>query len=232
MQLYRNSRLIKRNKTLGRIMMFGGLGASFAAVIIVFVWPSLVSLALVLMLSGGFFSQLGTNVFKRFGTSPRIDQVIDDSLKGLGDHYGMFHYYLGTDHALVAPAGVFALLPRDEQGEIRYETDRWMLTPAKRRFGRGPKPIKGIERDARRDGNALTQSIARGLPDSPEVSIVPLVVFIANDTTVAGDNAPVPAVHLKKLKAFIRRQERQKSLSPEEIRELAENLKIVAAEEG
>ena len=49
MQLYRNERLIKRNNFLGRLMTFGGLGASFAAVIIVFLQPSLLSLAFGLM---------------------------------------------------------------------------------------------------------------------------------------------------------------------------------------
>ncbi|MES0338631.1 MAG: hypothetical protein ABUK15_01095, partial [Anaerolineales bacterium] len=60
MRLYRNERLIKRNKFLGRVMMFGGLGASFAAVLIVFLQPTLLSLAFGLMLAGGLFSQLGT----------------------------------------------------------------------------------------------------------------------------------------------------------------------------
>ncbi|MEE8121999.1 MAG: hypothetical protein V3T55_10740, partial [Anaerolineales bacterium] len=97
MQLFHNERLIKRNKFLGRMMMFGGLGASFAAVIIVFLKPSFLSLAFGLMLAGGLSSQLGTAVYNRFGRSPRIDQVLDDSLKGLGDNYALFHYYLGTN---------------------------------------------------------------------------------------------------------------------------------------
>ena len=232
MQLYRNDRYIKRNKTLGRIMMFGGLGASFAAVIIVFVNSSLVSLALILMLGGGLFSQLGTGVHNRFGRSPRMDEALDDSLKGLGDNYAMFHYYLGTDHALFTPAGVFALVPRDEQGTIHYESDRWIYTPAKRRFGRGQKPIKGIERDTTRDVNALKQSLSKRLPDAQQIVVTPLLVFVANDTTVDTDNAPFPAVHIKKLKSYIRRQDRQKSLSAEEIRELAGILNVIADNPG
>ncbi len=221
MRLYRNERLIKRNKFLGRLMMFGGLGASFAAVLIVFLAPELLSLAFGLMLAGGLFSQLGTAVYNRFGRSPRIDEVLDDSLKGLGDNYTMFHYYLSTNHALFTPAGVFALIPRDEKGKVRYESDQWILKLSKRRFGRSQKPLKDIERIAARETKGLERALTKKLPNCSEIPVNPLLVFVADEATLDLDGSPIPASHRKKLKSTIRRLERRKSFSAEEIHQLA-----------
>ena len=206
--------------------MFGGLGASFAAVIIVFIQPTLLSLAFGLMLAGGLFSQLGTAVHNRFGRSPRIDEVLDDSLKGLGDNYAMFHYYLSANHALFTPAGVFALIPRDEKGEVRYESDRWILKLGKRRFGRSQKTLKDLERNAARDTKALKRALTKKLPNCSEMPVNPLLVFIADEATLNLDGAPIAAVHRKKLKSYLRRLERQKSCSAEEIQQLVSAFNI------
>ena len=207
-------------------MMFGGLGASFAAVIIVFLQPTLLSLAFGLMLAGGLFSQLGTAVHNRFGRSPRIDEVLDDSLKGLGDNYTMFHYYLSATHALFTPAGVFALIPRDEKGEVRYESDRWILKLGKRRFGRSQKTLKDLERNAAREMKALKRALTKKLPNGSEMPVNPLLVFIADEATLNLDGAPIAAVHRKKLKSYLRRLERQKSYSAEEIQQLVSAFNI------
>ncbi len=206
--------------------MFGGLGASFAAVIIVFLAPELLSLAFGLMLAGGLFSQLGTAVYNRFGRSPRIDEVLDDSLKGLGDNYTMFHYYLSANHALFTPAGVFALIPRDEKGEVRYESDRWILKLGKRRFGRSQKTLKDLERNAAREMKALKRALTKKLPNGSEMPVNPLLVFIADEATLNLDGAPIAAVHRKKLKSYLRRLERQKSYSVEEIQQLVSAFNI------
>jgi hypothetical protein len=46
-------------------------------------------------------------------------------------------------------------------------------------------------------------------------------VFIADEATLDLDGAPIAAVHRKKLKSYLRRLERQKSYSAEEIQQLA-----------
>ena len=179
-----------------------------------------------LMLAGGLFSQLGTAVYNRFGRGPRIDEVLDDSLKGLGDNYTMFHYYLGTNHALFTPAGAFALIPRDEKGEVRYESDQWILKLGKRRFGRSQKTLKDLERNAAREMKALKRALTKKLPNGSEMPVNPLLVFIADEATLNLDGAPIAAVHRKKLKSYLRRLERQKSYSVEEIQQLVSAFNI------
>lgn len=207
-------------------MMFGGLGASFAAVIIVFLQPSYLALAFGLMLAGGLFSQLGTAIHNRFGRSPRIDQILEDSLKGFDDTYALFHYYLGTHHALFTPAGAFALIPRDEQGEVLFESNQWIHKPSKRKFGRRRKPLKDLERIAARETKSMKKALTKKFPNRSEIPVDPLLVFIASDTTVSAEGSPTLAAHRKKLKPYLRRLERWKSFSTEEIHQLAATFSI------
>jgi hypothetical protein len=51
-------------------------------------------------------------------------------------------------------------------------------------------------------------------------------VFIADEATLDLDGAPIAAVHRKKLKSYLRRLERQKSYSAEEIQQLVSAFNI------
>jgi hypothetical protein len=140
----------------------------------------------------------------------------------------MFHYYLGTNHALFTPAGVFALIPRDEKGEVRYESDQWVHKLSKRRFGRSQKPLKDLERNSARETEAIKQVLAKRLSNRSEIPVNPLLVFFADDTTLDLDGSPIPASHRKKLKSYLRRLERRKSFSSEEIHQLASAFNIAS----
>jgi hypothetical protein len=51
-------------------------------------------------------------------------------------------------------------------------------------------------------------------------------VFFADETTIDLDGSPIPASHRKKLKSYLRRLERRKSFSAEEIHQLASAFNI------
>lgn len=226
MQQFSNSRLIHRNGRVGRILMFSGLGITIVAAALVFWDPNLVMLALIAMLIGGLFSQIGTALFNRFGREPRMDQVLDASLKGLDDRYATFHYLLGSDHVLVAPEGIFALIPRWEKGEVRYQDGSWYHTKPRGRFSlwNRERVLRGFEKEAARELKALDKSLERNLGDANELNTNAIVVFIAGDTVLDVDSAPVLAIHRKKLKDLIRSLERGKSLDREAVRRLAKNV--------
>ena len=78
MQLYVNEKKIRRNRTLGRWMMFGGLGASLIAVAISFLAQVYIFYALILMLAAGLVSQIGTAIYNRFG---HVMGLVSEALK-------------------------------------------------------------------------------------------------------------------------------------------------------
>lgn len=227
MRQYSNETMIKRNGRFGRAMMYLGLGMTIAAAVIVFRDPNFVLPALILMLIGGLFSQIGTALVNRFGREPRMDQILDASLKGLDDRHAIFHYLLGSDHVLVTPEGIFAMIPHLEKGEISYEGGEWLQEkPAGRlRFRTGPRTLRGIEKEAQRELLALDRSLEKNLKSTEDLSTAPMLVFIADDANLHLDNAPLLSTHRKKLKDTIRGLERGKSLDPEGIKRLAKSVR-------
>jgi len=229
MQHYLNNKLVKRNRRNGRWMMFGGLGATIAAVIITFVQPTLLILAFGLMLVGGIVSQIGTAIHNRFGRSPRLDEILDFSLKGLDDRHAIFHYYLGTNHALFTPHAAYALIPMMEKGEIEYENGGWnQRTPPGRFSFRGERlrKLRNVEKEAASETQKLKRFMSNKLPQLSDIDIEPLVVFLADDTQVRTANAPFVAVHRKKLKGALRKSGGRRHFTPDDFQAMAQYLKI------
>ncbi len=223
MRQYTNERLVKRNGRFGRALMYTGLGLTILAAAIVFREPNFILPALIVMLIGGFFSQIGTALVNRFGRDPRMDQIIDASLKGLDDNYATFHYLLGTDHALVTPAGIFAIIPRWEKGQITYKDGDWFHKKPKGRISirNRERALRGLEKEALQERRSLERSLEKNLKSSEDLNIQPMLVFIAEDADLNVDDAPVLATHRKKIKGTVRNLERGKSLDEEDIKRLA-----------
>jgi hypothetical protein len=221
---YSNQKLIKRNGRIGRALMYLGLGLTVAAAVVVFREPNFILPALILMLVGGLFSQIGTALVNRFGREPRMDQIIDASLKGLDDRYAVFHYLLGSDHALITPDGIFAVIPRWEKGDVSYEAGTWLHKKPKGRLTliNRPRTLRGIEKEAQREAQSLERSLERKLKTTEDLTIKPLLVFIAEGANLDLEEAPLLATHRKKLKDTLRSLEHGKSLGQKGIQRLAE----------
>ena len=229
MQQYINDRLVSRNRRLSRGMMFGGLGLSILAVIITFTQPALIVVAFALILSGGIISQIGTAIHNRFGRSPRVDEVIDFSLKGLDDRHAVFHYLMGTNHALFTPNGVFAVIPMLEKGSIEYRGVGWKHQPEKGRFSFGKpreRTLRNIEKEAQRESQRLERYIRKNIPRYKDIEVEPLALFLANDTYIKAEGAPFLAVHRKKIKDALRKTTGRKPFAQDDIQVLAEYLNL------
>ena len=226
MQDYINQRKVRLNRTLGRYMMFGGLGASLIAVAISFLAQAYIFYALGLMLAAGLVSQIGTALYNRFGRSPRMDEVIDFSLKGLDDRYAVFHYAAGTPHAIFGPFGALALVPRLERGDISFEGGTWVQVPPKRRLSLGSrrKLLKDLEGEADRGIRKLRKTLQKALPDREMIEVNAMLVFMAEDAMVEANDSPMPAAHRKKLKSVLRNLQNQKSFSESDLRHLGKRL--------
>jgi hypothetical protein len=226
MQVYINQRKVRRNRTLGRYMMFGGLGASLIAVAISFLAQAYIFYALGLMLAAGLVSQIGTALYNRFGRSPRMDEVIDFSLKGLDDRYAVFHYAAGTSHAIFGPFGALAALPRLERGDITFEEGSWVQVAPKRRVSLGSrrKKLNDLTQEADREVRKLRKALEKALPDREMIAVSAILVFLAEDAMVEANDSPMLAAHRKKLKSVLRNLQNQKSFSENDLRHLAKRL--------
>jgi len=222
MRQYLNQRMVKRNNNLSKAMILIGLILLIGALVLSFTNPETMNQLLIGVIVGTLFSQAGLALNNRWGRQPRIDQIFDGSLKGLDNRYAIFHYKLGTSHALICPAGVYALIPRQDDGEITYSEGKWWEQVRKRGLFRrsGRKRLNRIEDHAKAQARTMQQSIQKALPET-DISVQPILVFISKDALVKVDHAPVLTVHIKKLKSVVRRLPKVKSLDAMEIERLA-----------
>jgi hypothetical protein len=125
MNIIRNDKLIKRNSLISKITMFGGLIVLAGGLFISFGRADLFWLSTIALVVGFILSQIGIYFANRWGRSPRPDELIDLSLKGLDGKFTLYHYETPADHLLVGPSGIWVLLPRPQKGIISYSNGRW-----------------------------------------------------------------------------------------------------------
>ncbi len=125
MKIYIDEKMVSRNKRTGSILkwvsfaiMAGGLVVVFQPTIVDN--PNLTALVFSFVIIGFFLSSIGNFLTSRFGQSPRPDELIDRSLKGLDDKYSIYHYNTPVPHLLVGPAGIWSISPSFVDGTLEY----------------------------------------------------------------------------------------------------------------
>ncbi len=226
MQRYADDRTIARNGKIGRILTFGGLGVMAVGLVASILWPKAVNIVLGSAFVGIFGSQFGMLYYNKWGRRPRVDEIVDDALKGLDGRFSVFHYKLGTNHALISPAGVFALIPRWEQGEVSYRDGKWTVFRDKGGMLRraGQHPMRGVEPSAQAEADALAYAIKKRLEKPEAFPAQALLVFLHPKASVKAKGTAMLAVHAKKLKETLRQLPKGQTLSEEDIRTLAGKL--------
>jgi hypothetical protein len=112
---------------------------------------------------------------------PYPNEAINEGLKGLSKKSVIYHYYHSpTEHLLIAPQGIFAIVTRWHSGEHTNEGSNWKT---KRSFlGRFASLIRmdGIGNptlDAQRAAEHAQKVLQKAVPDA-EIEVTPLIVFI------------------------------------------------------
>jgi len=208
MIIVRNQRLIERNKRIGNIsgilsIIILGLGmyASFRYV-------DRIMYSLAALVLGFSLSQVGIFYTNRFVKSPRPDEELDASLKGLDDDYVLYHYQSPVNHLLVGPAGLWMLLPFPQKGKITYNErkNRWKKTGgnfylrffAQDSIGRPEQEIKSNRERLREE--------LKKIPEFEVPEIKAALVFSHPDAEIEAENAPEPTLHALQLKKVIRKE--------------------------
>jgi hypothetical protein len=226
MRHYINQALIRRNNLIGKILVWGGLAIVIGSVLISLQSPAVLNPYVLGGFLGVIATQIGTLLTNRWGRSPRLDEVIGNALKGMDERFVLFSYILRVDHALISPAGTFVLIPRPEDGAIGYQDGNWFQDRPKRGLLRrgGRRAITGFERQARTDSAKLERKLAKHLSDESIPDVQPVFVFFHPDANLQVTDSPFPAVHVKKLKAWLRKLPKGASLPSDQVDTLIASL--------
>lgn len=221
MKIVINENLIARNKKIGKYTSIGslvilglGLFASFNT--------ELINWSFLALIIGFIVSQIGIYFGNRWGRSPRPDERLTQSLKGIGDKYTLYHYVTKTPHLLVGPAGILALIPLNQGGTITYDTKKarfkqkggnlYLKIFAQESLGRPELEAKSTRDDA----SAYIHS-KLGEVEAPPVESV--LVFTNPKAELMCEDSPIPAVNVEKLKDYIRKRAKEQPI-PMELSQL------------
>ena len=213
MKIISNDKKIKRYGRIGSYLTIGSLVILLGGLVLSFLGPAqYISFSFIALLAGFILSQVGIFLGNRYGRKPRPDKSITAALKGLEDKYSLYHYMTPVSHLLVGPAGVWVLLPFHQGGTITYNENKqryhqkggnlYLKLFAQENLGRP-------DLEAVANTTDLVRFLTKALPENglPEVNAV--LLFLNEKATVDADNAPTPAIPIKKLKEFIRRKARE-----------------------
>jgi hypothetical protein len=129
MKIIINEPKIKKLGKIGTILRWTSIVLLVVALFAVFTpklinSQSAISIYFGVLIVGVFLSSISNYLTSRYGKSPRPDELIDKSLKGLDDKYTIYHYKHSIPHLLVGPIGVWTLIPTFVDGEIIFDENK------------------------------------------------------------------------------------------------------------
>ncbi|MGC1378048.1 MAG: NERD domain-containing protein, partial [Anaerolineales bacterium] len=217
MNVFTNEKTIRRKGKIGNYASLAGTGLLLFTAYFIFRLgdpqfakdnPNYSWLMLLIMIVGFALVQAGTHYMNRFGRSPRPDEALTATLKGLTKDYTLYHYLTPVNHLLVGPAGVWVIECYYQRGQISYKGGRWQqkgggfFVAYMKIFGQ-----EGLGRpdlDVKADTESLSDALKKVLgDDTPPINVA--LVFTNNQAEVAADNAPNPTLKLKDLKDYLRK---------------------------
>jgi hypothetical protein len=170
------------------------------------VWISMASLVV-----GFFASAIGVFYANHWTRSPRADEVLDSALKGISNHYHIYHYLLPVPHVMIGPAGVFVFRTYALEGPITYDGKKWRQKfKLVRALGfSGQESLADPVRDALYEAQRFRRWLSKRMPEDDVPEIKPYIVFVRDEADLDVAETEVPVLHYKQLKRTIRQLDKE-----------------------
>jgi len=219
MRIHLNEKMIARRAKIGRYASLIGLAVLLIGMIITFRGPQYVWVSFACLMIGLIASQVGSYHLRRWGRSPRPDEVLTRSLKGLDKRYHFYGWLLPADYVLLGPAGLFVFVIKDQTGQVEYRNGRWRQPFKWSRLLTifAQEGLGDPEGEAKAQAARMERFLAKHLleEEAAAINIQGVVVFISDVQLQLEDEPGVPVMPVKKLKEYIRRRGKGEKLSGE-----------------
>jgi hypothetical protein len=236
MQIVRDDVLVARRRKMGQIASLVGLVIIGGGLVFTWVAPNwnvpaqyLLSVPLLTLLVGFILSNVGIYFTNRWGRSPRPDEMLDKSLKGMSRDYRLYHFGLPAPHVLLTPSGLQVLVVRYEGGRYAVKDEKWRQSFSVLRALNfmGREGLGNPTKDADYQVDRMRQFLVKHAPELEEVPVEPIIVFVADNVVLDVEDSRVPIQRAAKLKGFLR-AETKKPLPSDTRRMLTELLDSAA----
>ena len=234
MKTISNMKLIKRNKTISQIILYTSITVLAIGLILSLSdsSPYQIGYTYLILVPGYILVQLSIYFGNKWGKSPRPDEIINSSLKGLDDKYSLYHYSVGVPHLLLGPPGMWIIKPYQQAGVIKFDEKKgkFIQKGGANIFSKlfGQESIGDILHDSRLQKKDLQKYFQKNnIPLDTEPEIVN--VFINEKAVIDVQQAPEFIVPANKLKDFFRRHAKTKAINDlnVKIKEIFPNEDII-----
>jgi hypothetical protein len=162
-------------------------------------------LSMLALIIGFALYQVGMYFTLRFGRPDRPDQVLVRALKGFDNRYLLFQFTGPAGNVLVTPNACLVFTIKMQGKTIQYHGGKWnhIMGWQKFFFWLAGDSLGNPSKEAMGEVNVLQRYLAKKLP-GVEVPLQPVIVFGNSTAEVDAGECPVPALHYKKLKDWLR----------------------------
>jgi len=223
MRIVTNEKLIRRNARVGQITGLISLLILGAGLVVSLTHPEYGLFTLSTLVFGFLLSQIGLFFGTRWARRPRLDELLNQALKGLSREYTLYHYTTPVYHLLVGPAGIWVIVTKPQRGRITYRKGRWrqhgglllwyLRLFAQEGIGRPDLEIKeGVK--------AITKLLRKKLPAEELPPVEAVLVFTHPQVVIEAEDAPVPTLTLRDLKKFFKARVKSRRISAEQLQRI------------
>lgn len=225
MRIIQNERFISPRRAIGKYLPWAALLVLFSGLILSFAKPELLLVMLGSVVLGLIFSMVGGYFAERYAGPVAHHEALARALKGLDNHHVLVQYTLPVSHVLLDPGGCTLFVVKSQAGTIQYEDGRWNHKQRGKVFRQmaGQENVGFPHVEAEHGVQRLEGWLARELP-GVDVPVQAAIVFVQPKITLDAKHSPVPALHVKKVKAWLRGPGRRKPLPAYVYRQLASAL--------
>lgn len=224
MRIIRNDKFIKSRARLGRYVSLGGLAILILGLLISFTSPELFLISFLCLLIGFICSQVGIYLGNRYIRTDRPDEILSKALKGFDDRYALYQYTSPAGNVMLTPNACIVFAIKLQTGKIEYRNGKWrqQVGGFKRFLGwMTQESLGNPTRDSQVEVDSVQRFLAKKLPDQ-DVPVQSVIVFGDPKAEVIAADSPVPAMHAKKLKEWLRNRAKSGGLTPELRAQLAD----------
>ncbi len=229
MRVYTNNQLItsrakwaKRIAPMTMFFLIGGLITNFMSMS----QPQYFQPTLILLALGFIFATTSSHLVNRWVREPRADQVLSTTLKKFGNDFALFNYTAPPPHVLLTPGRLYAVVVKNQDGQITVNGRRFSRKFTWNRFFRffADEGLGAPAAEAENRVDKLDKFLRKNLGEGDLPEIKPLILFTHKDVDLTVENSDIAVMRTNELKTYLRDQEKSRTIPPPQRHKLSQLL--------
>ena len=218
MRIYTNTEIIrsrskwaKRIAPLTMLFLIGGLITNFMSMS----QPQYFQPTLILLALGFVFATASSHLVNRWVREPRADQVLTTTLKKFGNDFVLFNYTVPPPHVLLTPSRLYAVVVKNQDGQIIVNRRRYSRKFTWGRFFRffADEGLGSPASEAENRLDKLEKFLRKNLAEEEIPELKPLILFTHKDVELIVNDSDIPVMRTNELKTYLREQEKNRTVS-------------------